>query len=127
MRLLHLTAKLGPIITEAAQQVAAAMDEQEAAGHDQEETFQAGCNVCSHCSACEDVVESRTACCQRISTVVTLMSPSALHPCSIAPGVMLCHQPLSGMKVVALFGGVFEAACLYAFKPCWDVQHQYNC
>lgn len=43
MRLLHLAAKLGPIITEAAQQVAAAMDQEEAAGHDQEETFQAGC------------------------------------------------------------------------------------
>lgn len=34
MRLLHLAAKLGPVITEAARQVFAAMAEQEAAGDD---------------------------------------------------------------------------------------------
>ena len=37
MRLLHLAAKLGPVITQAAHQVAAAMAEQEAAGDDAQE------------------------------------------------------------------------------------------
>ena len=42
MRLLHLAAKLGPVITEAAQQVAAAMAEQEAAGDDAQEAPEPG-------------------------------------------------------------------------------------
>ena len=37
MRLLHLAAKLGPVITEAARQVVAAMAEQDAAGDDAQE------------------------------------------------------------------------------------------
>lgn len=42
MRLLHLAAKLGPVITEAARQVVAAMAEQDAAGEDAQEAHVSG-------------------------------------------------------------------------------------
>lgn len=43
MRLLHLAAKLGPVISEAAQQVVAAMAEHDAAGDDAQEAPVSGC------------------------------------------------------------------------------------
>lgn len=67
MRLLHLAAKLGPVITEAARQVFAAMAEQEAAGDDDAQEAQvSGCCPLPHI-----IVQVCTG-----STCIRLLSPA---------------------------------------------------
>lgn len=62
MRLLHLAAKLGPVITQAAHQVAAAMAEQEAAGDDAQEAPEPGLQLPALHSICTGDAQNR--CCK---------------------------------------------------------------